>query len=484
MHSLRVRLILSHVLPVVVIIPLIAVAMIYVLETQVMLTYISDELTNQAGLLANMALNHSDIWSDETQARAFVDRLSPSVQARIMVLDASGYLVASSDPSAYQNRGAVMEIPGVADALAGRMYVQVYGSRYLYAEYVQYQDSAEVADVMVPVRGPDQRIMGIIRLTNQIGNIHTRFQNLRYLTVGVLLVALVFSAGLGWLLALRLGRPLRQATQAVDRLAGGELLAPLPEDGPDEVRHLLHAVNTLEARLRAMEEARRQLLANLVHELGRPLGALRSAIQALLSGADKDQELEHELLVGMDEETGRLQRLLDDLARLYDQALGSLEIVRRPIELAEWLAHMLVPWRQSAQAKGLVWQTVIPAGLPTLQADADRLAQALGNLVSNAIKYTPSGGTVAVRAGGNEDVIWVEIGDTGPGIGSDEMETIFQPFQRGQRSRRFPQGMGLGLTIARDLAIAHGGRLEVQSTPGQGSRFTVRLPRSPDHPLS
>ncbi len=483
MASLRVRLVLSHVVPVVVMTPLVAMALIYVLETQVMLAGLSDELSNQAELLADMAANHTNIWHDEEQARAFVTRVSQSVQARIMILDEGGHLIASSDPKNAQDHEAPTGAPGMIEALAGETYVQVYGGRYLYAEYVRYQDSAEIADVMVPVLGPDQRVMGIVRLTNQISHIHERFQHLRYLTLGVLLVALVVSAGIGWLLALKLARPLRQATQAVDRLADGTRMAPLPEVGPEEVRQLLRAVNTLETRLQKMEQARRQLLANLVHELGRPLGALRSAIQALRSGADRDPQLQQELVVGMDEETGRLQRLLDDLAHLYDQALGRDELHRRSIPVAEWLPGVLAAWHQAALAKGLKWQSSIPDVLPTLEADPDRLAQALGNLLSNATRYTPSGGVVSVRAGAEAGEIWIEIGDTGPGVDADELESIFQPFYRGRRSGRFPEGMGLGLTIAHDLVLAHGGRLEADSTPGQGSRFTVRLPLNPRESL-
>ena len=128
------------------------------------------------------------------------------------------------------------------------------------------------------------------------------------------------------------------------------------------------------------------------------------------------------------------------------------------------------------QARELHWETVIPRDLPAAEIDADRVAQALGNLVSNAIRYTPTGGKVAVaaRAQGLEAVI--AVSDTGPGIPPEEQEMVLTPFCRGHRARRFPQGMGLGLTIARDIMTAHGGRLEIESSPGAGSRFTLRLP--------
>ncbi|MGD8791087.1 MAG: HAMP domain-containing sensor histidine kinase, partial [Anaerolineae bacterium] len=287
---------------------------------------------------------------------------------------------------------------------------------------------------------------------------------------------LLLGTGAGWVLALNLERPLRDVTQAVQEMVNGERLTPLPERGPQEIQRLLHAVNVLLQRLLSLEQARRQLLSNLVHELGRPLGAFRSATQALMGRSGEDAALRQELLVGMDEEVGRLSRLLDDLAGLHAQVLGMLELNRRLTPLGEWLNRILPPWRESAQAKALKWEATIPPDLPALDVDPDRLAQVLGNLLSNAIKYTPTKGTISVAAGSEGEEAWIRISDTGPGIGPEEQARIFAPFYRSQPGRRFPQGMGLGLNIAYTLITAHGGRLEVDSTPGLGSHFTVWLP--------
>jgi two-component system sensor histidine kinase BaeS len=225
-----------------------------------------------------------------------------------------------------------------------------------------------------------------------------------------------------------------------------------------------------------MELARRQLLANLVHELGRPLGAVRSAIHALSKGAGDDPQLLSDLTTGMDEETARLQHVLEDLAHLHDQVLGTLEMNLKPIDLSDWLPRMLLPWQQAAHEKKLEWRAEIPPGLPTVQADPVRLAQIIGNLASNAVKYTPAGRSVSVTAGIDGNWVWVRVSDSGPGISPEEQRRIFDHFYRGDQGRRIKQGMGLGLSIARDLAVAHGGRLEVESQPGAGSTFTVWLP--------
>jgi len=469
MHTLRARLVLSHILPTLIIIPLMGLALVYVLETQVLLVNLSDELMRQAVLVAEMAHQQSSIWQDPTEADAFVARMSPYLTARVMLLDRHGYLLASSDPADAGGAGQPLELPGLDSALAGETNVRV---NYRQVRY------AEVADVLVPVIGPDQQVVGIVRLTHQLTSIYQRFLRLRYLILGVMVSGLLLGAAVGWVLALDLERPLQQVTQAVYKLVSGKRSERLPERGPREIRLLMQAVNTLVERLHALEQARRQLLANLVHELGRPLGALRSAIQALQGGADQNAALRQELLVGMDQEIGRLQRLLDDLAHLHDQVLGPLELNYRSIALNDWLPHALAPWREAAHRKGLDWHLTLPADSLTLEADPDRLAQALGNLLNNAIKYTPAGGKVSVSAGVEGETAWIGVSDTGPGIEAEEQARIFTPFYRGQTGGRFPQGMGLGLTIARDLVAAHGGQIELVSTPGQGSCFTIRLPLS------
>lgn len=180
----------------------------------------------------------------------------------------------------------------------------------------------------------------------------------------------------------------------------------------------------------------------------------------------------------MQAETRRLKPLLVNLTNLHDRVLGAVELKYQPTDLNDWLACTIAPWREAARDKGLQWETSIPEDLPALTVDPDRLAQVVGNLLSNAIKYTPEG-TVSVAAGATAEDVWIRVSDTGPGIAPEDQDRIFEPFRRCQTNRRFPQGMGLGLTIARDLTTAHGGQLEVESRPGEGSRFTIRLPRQP-----
>jgi two-component system sensor histidine kinase BaeS len=291
-----------------------------------------------------------------------------------------------------------------------------------------------------------------------------------------LLVGLLFGGALGLALALAIGAPLRQVTEAVFGLARGERSAPLPERGPIELRRLSAAFNYLAERLHGLEDARRRLLANLIHELGRPLGALRSAVQALQKGAVKDPELTDDLLRGMDGEMVRLQALLGDLTQLYDQILGTLELEREAVDPAPWLLDILSPWQAAARAKDLRLVIDIPHTLTTWSIDPLRLSQAVGNLLSNAIKFTPPGGEIKLWAAIEGANLQITVADNGPGIPPEDQENIFTPFFRGNQGKRFAEGMGLGLSIARESVRAHGGELTVASAPGKGSRFTIHIP--------
>jgi two-component system sensor histidine kinase BaeS len=466
MRTLRGQLILSHILPLLIVVPLVGIVLIYLLETQVLLADISNEMRQRAELTADMAADQPDIWQDAAQAQIFVTRFSAYHRSDLWLLDREGRLLASNDPEDAAQLGQLLDSPNLASALAGQN-----SARRNYSLNLQ----AEIVEILVPVSGLDQEVVGVVVLSQQLSNVHDRFLHLRNLIIGVLAAELLVGVVLGLILALRLERPIRRVTQAIYGVADGQEWTTLPESGPEELRLLVRAFNTLIDRLRVLEEARRRLLANIVHEVGRPIGALHSAIQALLSGADEDPALRRQLLEGMDAQAQRLHPLLDNLAELHGQVLGTLELNRQPTPLGDWLRRTISPWREAAHAKGLHWQISIPDSLPILDIDADRMAQVLGNLLSNAIKYTPEG-MVSVEAKTEGDGVSIVVGDTGIGIAAADQPHVFDPFYRSHRSERFPQGMGLGLTIANDLVLAHGGRLEAESQPDKGSRFTIWLP--------
>jgi two-component system sensor histidine kinase BaeS len=439
LKTLRQLLILSHILPLLVIIPIVGIALIYVLETRVLLPNLARELTGQAELVGELAGDRPDIWHNQSEAEAFTREMSGHISARVMLLNSEGRLLASSEPTDHERLNETVNLPPLADTLAGRTSTQTTYSRRL---------QTEIADVWLPILGADRQVTGVVRLSQRLFAIEEQFARLRYFIAGVLISGLVLGSMVGLVLAISLEHPLQRMTQAVYLLTSGQRQKPLPEQGPQEIRGLIHAVNTLVQQLRNSEEHRRQLLANLIHEI-----------------------------VG---EIDQLRRLLDDLAHLQDQVSGTLTLQTQPVPLSQWLHRMLVSWREAAQEKGLNWEVAVPSNLPVLKLDPDRLGQALGNLLSNAVKYTPAEGAVSISAGVENESVWFRVSDTGPGIAPEDQRHIFTPFRRINQNGGYEAGMGLGLSIAQDLIVAHAGRLEVESSPGLGSHFTVWLPLRQD----
>jgi two-component system sensor histidine kinase BaeS len=466
-RTLRSRLVISHILPVIIILPILGLVLAYIIETQFVLQNISAEIEQQAALAAHFAATQPDIWIDANQARIFITRLDSIGQSNIRLLDLQGKLLASNDPRDSDLPEQTIQSDTLLALQAGQSLVNITYT---------FNVDGEIIEVLVPVTGSSNEVIGIVRLSRQFADVSGALHRLRYLIAGSVVTALALAILLGTLIALNLERPIRQLTDAIFNIIGGQEWQTLPVKGPNEVRTLILSFNTLIEKLRTLEETRRRLLANIVHEVSRPIGAVQAAIHALRTGADEEPELRRELLEGIDAQLNRLHPLLDNLAKLHETILGTLELQRQPTDLSQWLPVIANSWREAAHEKGLHWEIDIPPTMPVVNVDPDRLAQVFGNLLSNAIKYTPAGGKVSVTAGTGAERIWIKISDTGSGIATAELVYIFEPFYRSQRTQRFPQGMGLGLTIAHDLVQAHGGQLTVDSTPGKGSQFTVWLP--------
>ncbi|MBX3059197.1 MAG: HAMP domain-containing histidine kinase [Anaerolineae bacterium] len=455
MRTLRGRFVLTHILPTLLVVPLASLIILYLVETQVVLRQLAADVQSQALLLAELLEADSEVWQNSERARFFVARVSTAVTGDITLQSPDGAILASTNPQSPISDLPISQSPS--------------DPQITYTLFVQ---SAEAA---VPVYDVQNQLAGYVYVSSTLDAAGQVFTGLRRLVILVVVVELMIGAAIGAVLAARMARPIAVASTAVTDIAHHNRTEPIPETGAIEMRALSHAVNVLAARLRELEDNRRQLLANLVHELGRPLGAMLAAVTALRSGADEDPALRAELLKGVEEHIQVMRPLLDDLAQLGGQVLGTRELNRQPVALSDWLPPLLLPWRASAQEKGLRWQTDISPHLPKLEIDPDRLAQAIGNLLSNAIKYTPKEGEVRVTAVHQDNAVQITIADTGPGIPPDEQTRIFEPFYRSRAQTRFPQGMGLGLTIARDLVEAHGGQLTLKSEEGKGSRFVIEL---------
>ncbi len=351
LNTLRGRFILSHILPLLIVIPLMGIATIYLIENRILLPALLSELEGDALVLSRMAARDLEIWDDPAYARQLMNLAAVRSGGRLMLLDSQGILLASSDPADADLLGTEVTHAGYEVAQQGQVVTRLRSSQ---------EPGEDVADALAPVIGPDGRVLGFVRLSFHYSSFIEQLYQLRYLLTGVLLGALLLGAGLGVALAINVGAPVQQVTYAVYALARGERTEALPESGTEETRRLARAANVLFERLHSLEAARKRLLANLIHEIGRPLGAMRMGIEALSRGANRDPKFYAELLDGMDLETARLQHLLEDLSHLHEQALGVLELDRQPLDLTTWLPEMLTPWQQAAAQKRLHWELQLP----------------------------------------------------------------------------------------------------------------------------
>jgi signal transduction histidine kinase len=458
------------------VIPLMGITLVYQLEKEFIIPQLAENLLGDSRLLAEISSAEFELWGDPVLFEDLISRVKLDSSIQVMFLDEYGRILYSSDAST-NYRGMSLSSSGLVTALNG--------TEVALTNYSILRTSNVLIDVFEPVTDTSGAVVGIVRLTYRLASLYELFGEIRWQIAVILILGLLISTAMGTWLAISISRPIQQVTDAIYGIAVGKRRERLEETGPDELRSQARAVNYLVDQLRGLEQSRRQLLANLVHELGRPLGALRSAIHALGSGAAEDPKLLKDLTDGMDDETRRLQNLLDELANLYDKSLGDLELNMQWVTPAAWLPGVLRPWEAAAEEKKIHWEEDIQTNIPSIRFDADRVAQIIGNLLSNAVKYTPVGGAIQVAAFADANNLCVKVSDSGVGIRQEEKAKIFQPFFRGDPSRRIKQGMGLGLTIARDLACAHGGKLEMMDNPaGTGSVFLLMLPYETRQPQS
>jgi two-component system sensor histidine kinase BaeS len=274
----------------------------------------------------------------------------------------------------------------------------------------------------------------------------------------------------------RLLRPVADLTEAARRMEGGDLAPRVDVRGEDELAGLARSFNAMADAVAANEEQRRRLVNDVAHELRTPLANIRGYVEAAQDGVTPTDA---RLLDSLHEDAVLLQRLVDDLQTLALAEARTLTLHRSPLDLAAVARQVVAAHARQAELAGVGLDLVtdVVDGDLTVDADPDRLRQALGNLVSNAVRYSSAGDrvTVAVRRDGPDAV--ADVADTGPGIAPDDLPHVFDRFWRADTSRaRETGGSGLGLAICRELIEAHGGSVTAASDVGAGSTFTIRLP--------
>jgi signal transduction histidine kinase len=338
--------------------------------------------------------------------------------------------------------------------------------------------AAEDLELGAPIVVNGQTVGTLLATTGDLSG-HSEFEQRFLETVNravVWAVLLVAAAALlaAVLLSQQLVAPLRQLTAAAEAMSSGDLSQRVDVRTGDEVGDLALAFNRMAGDLQVAEVQRRQMTADIAHELRNPLSVIRGNLEAIFDGI-YPADIEH--LTPIYEETLLLQRLVEDLRLLSLADAGQLELIRSDVDVEQLLSGVAESAQAVAQDRGITLHVETPEEPLVVDGDADRLRQVVGNLVSNALRYTPAGGAVTLSARRADHRVRFAVTDTGPGIPAEDLSHVFDRFYRGDAARdRTSGGSGLGLAIARALVEAHGGTIEIESTVGQGATFLVELP--------
>ena len=288
------------------------------------------------------------------------------------------------------------------------------------------------------------------------------------------LLAVAIALLLTFVLSRRILAPVKALTQAARRLGKGDFSQRVHVRDKGEVGDLAQSFNSMASDLERAEQLRRNMVADAAHELRTPLSNIRGYLEAIRDGIKKPDA---GTIRSLDEEVSSLSRLVDDLQELSLADAGELKLSCRKENISKLIGEAVVALQPQAAAKGLMLAANLPEKLPSVNIDSHRIKQVLRNLLENAVAHTSRRGSITVEAGQQGSQIKVSVVDTGEGIPAKDLPNIFERFYRVDKSRaRATGGSGLGLTIAKRLVEAHGGKIEVQSKLRKGSRFTFTLP--------
>jgi signal transduction histidine kinase len=327
-------------------------------------------------------------------------------------------------------------------------------------------------------RQPDGDWLQVGKTMDAQGALFTRFRDV---SLWVMFVALALGIAGGAWLTRRTLSPIRRLIGSVRQvIATGHMDERMPEpEVHDELGELTRLFNVMLEKNGALIKGMREALDNVAHDLRTPLARFRSTAEAALEGPE-DIAVYRDALLDSMEESERLVTILNTLMDISEAETGLMQLDRQRFPLAPLVAEIVELFELVAEDKGITQTTEVPTELVCF-ADRNRLRQVLANLLDNALKYTPSGGNVKISAQAEVDAVAIVCQDSGIGIFAEEMPKIWDRLYRADKSRS-QRGLGLGLSLVRAIINAHGGRAEVQSTPGQGSTFIVHMPTPPHAP--
>ncbi len=417
---------------------------------------------------------------DQGTLQIEIESFSRVINQRVSVLDANGVVLVDAEHP-LQVGVDDSDAPEIAAAFDG-----ITASTVRYDFYSQENALFTVAPVKT-----NKRLIGFVRLDLPMHLVQEATMQLWVRILGATVLAGLVTVIISVLFARALTNPLAQITRASTALANGDLKQRIQVTGPEELQGLAAGFNFMAERIERVMEEQRAFVANAAHELRTPLTTIRLRAEALSEGAKDDPAVASEFLGDIVNESDRLTRIVNQLLDLSRIETGLVERHRESVDLPA-IAHEVLDESSRAQP-GIAMEVIAPADLPRVSVDPDQMRQVFINLLENAIKFTPPGGSIRMSfkrtrtSRGDErlsagDWLTVSIADTGAGIAAEDLPHIFKSFYRGDKSRTRASvatasgGTGLGLAIVKGIVNAHRGHIWVESQVGKGSVFTFALP--------
>ena len=442
-HSLRFRLVASFTLVILVLIS--SVFFFINRTTQGEIRRFQEQVDQIRAARMEVELSHYYLQQGDWKGiQPFVEQWGNLYGQRIILTDANGIVVADSEGDllgelyAPDSPGRLLSLPGQAGAI-GTLHI-------------------------TPESSSDVGFTSLQILFNAIG---------RFFIWGGL-IAVAIALVMTFFLSRRILAPVKALTSAARQLGRGDFSQRVKTKDKGELGELAQAFNSMSSDLERAEKLRQNMVADVAHELRTPLSNLRGYLEAVRDGVIKPDA---DTIRSLDEEAALLSRLVDDLQELSLVEAGELKLVCQAEGIGELIKQTVAGLQVQATTKGLSVSVDLPDTLPAVNIDSRRISQVLRNLLENALAHTAEGGTISVTARQQERWVEVSVIDTGEGIPAEDLPNIFERFYRVDKSRaRATGGSGLGLTIAKRLVEAHGGKIEAQSELGKGSCFSFTVP--------
>jgi signal transduction histidine kinase len=470
--SLRTRLILTYILIIVLCLSIVAVSLVVLLGDQLnrlAMARLADTalpiyIQFRAAARGQVTLNQA--WTN-------LQEMSQETGTYIFLLDAQDVIIRQAIPEdSSWIPPSKLEIekppPGMPTPYVG-IYVAPGGERFIFVAH-PIVGLFRPPDPSTP---PETLVLAIPR--QKALAIWADFAK-PFLWAG--LAALAVSILIAVLLARSMYVPIRRVTNAAEEIARGNYEQEVPVTGPKEVRGLATSFNQMAKQVKRSQQTLRDFVADASHELRSPLTSIKGFAQAIVDGTARDKEAQLKAASVIEDESKRMMRLVEELLEFSRLESGQITMVKESVDLKDLLQQCREIFLIRAEEKNIQLRTEIEP-LPPVTGDTDRLEQVFNNLLDNALKHTPSGGKVSIiTRQPHPNFVEIAVTDTGPGIPGEQLRHVFERFYRADPAAS-KAGAGLGLAIARQIVLAHGGDITAKSSLGQGTEFLVRLPVNP-----